>query len=307
MDYFCKISVFLSKNNTNGLKNTIYKDDITREKLMEMYDKRVKALRFPVRSKFIDTSFGKTHVLLAGDETKPPLIIFHGVHAGAPVALEVIENLQKDFSVFALDTIGQASKSAETKMDLNNDDFANWINETMTVLKLKTAQFIGISYGAFLLQNLISHHPEKVDKAIFVVPSGLVSGRVWPSITKLSIPLMRFMMSKKEKHLTRFMNAFFTKITPDWIEFQKNILLGVKLDYRKPPLLKKSQIEGFKKPVYCMAADDDIFFPGDKAIQKCEQLFSNFRESHMLKNTRHIPDVAQYPEIEEKLMLWLKS
>lgn len=169
------------------------------------------------------------------------------------------------------------------------------------------ANFIAVAYGAFLLQKLMTYYPERIEKAIFVVPTGLVNASIISSILKLSLPLARFMFTKKDKHLLKFMDAFYDTKDDYAVSMQKNTLLGVRMDFRKPPLLTRKNVENFNAPVYAMVADNEVFFPGEKALEKCENIFNNFAGSHILKDTKHIPEKSVYAEIENKLREWLKQ
>ena len=123
---------------------------------------------------------------------------------------------------------------------------------------------------------------------------------------QLSWPLMKFMLSKKDKDLTGFLSAFYHTIGPDDLAFHRNTLLGVKMDYRKPPLVNKKEMENYNGKVFIMVADDDIFFPGSQAIVRCQEVFNNFVEAYTLNNTRHFPHREAYPIINEKVREWLE-
>src|ERR1700722_12850396 len=210
------------------METSIYKSPEFKAEIMELYEKRLAACNLTYEDLYVDTFAGKTHVIATGDKSNPPLIILHGINAGAPMALESIKGLNKYYRIYAIDTVGQATKSAETRLPMNDDSYARCINETMDKLALDTASFIGVSYGAFLLQKLMTFYPNKITKSIFVVPSGFVNGPFLKSMQKLTFPLIRFLSSKKENNLVRFMDAFYTQIDEMDISFQKNVLLGVK-------------------------------------------------------------------------------
>lgn len=235
------------------------------------------------------------------------MVLFHGVHAGAPLTLEAIKKLRSKYSIYAIDTIGQATKSEETVLNIKDDSFAIWADEVLEKLEIERANFIGISYGGFILQKLITHRPTRVAKCILVVPAGLANGNFWPSFTKLSIPLVRFLISKKDKDLRSFLKAFVHEDDTYMFEFQKAILLGVHMDYRKPAILKLSQVKGFKSPVYLMVADDEIFFPAEKTIQKAKEVFENLQEVYVLKDCKHMPHHSQFEEIQNKIDTWIKG
>ena len=113
-------------------------------------------------------------------ENGKKVILFHGINAGAPLTLEAVKELRKDYLLFAIDTIGQATKSDETVLGIKDKSYAIWAKEVLNELKIENVICIGISYGSFILQKLISHYPNVVSKCIFVVPSGLVNGTFLP-------------------------------------------------------------------------------------------------------------------------------
>jgi pimeloyl-ACP methyl ester carboxylesterase len=287
------------------METSIYKSESYKTDIMRLYDQRLKACNIDYEEFYVDTFAGKTHVIATGDKANPPLFILHGINAGAPMAIEAIKGLNKTYCIYAIDTVGQATKSAETRLAMNDDSYARWINEAMDKLNIQTAVFIGVSYGAFLLQKLMTFYPDRISKGIFVVPSGFVNGPFLKSMQKLTFPLIRFLSTKTEKSLVKFMDAFYSEIDIQGIAFQKNVLLGVKVDYRRPTLLTAKEIKALKAPVYAMVADNDIFFPGDKTLERAKNIFSNFKGSHVLRNTKHIPAAHTYAEIENQLKKWL--
>ena len=80
--------------------------------------------------------------------------MFPGFSARAPLTLEAIVALRHTYLLFAVDTIGEATKSAETKMNIKDDSYGLWVNEFIEKLDLNDANVIGISYGAFIVQKL---------------------------------------------------------------------------------------------------------------------------------------------------------
>lgn len=288
------------------MDKSIYKSGQFKKELMNLYDERLKAMNCSHTSKFIDTSFGKTHVLCVGDESLPPVIVLHGINAGAPMALESIANLSKSYRLFGVDTLGQVGRSDEHRLSMKDNSYGDWLSEVVEKLGISQAPMVGVSYGAYILQKLMATSPEKISKAIFIVPSGFVNGPFWPSTKHLTIPLIRFFLTKSDETLRSFMEAFYTEITETDLKFQKNVLLGVHVDYSRPKILQKSHIPNFSAPVYAIVANDEIFFPGDITLKRCQEIFDDFRDSYVL-NSKHIPARGQYKEISDKIELWLQD
>jgi pimeloyl-ACP methyl ester carboxylesterase len=284
----------------------IYKNTEAKKNLMQLYEKKLASLQVEYDDLYIKTNAGETHILRAGDLKKPSVAVLHGIDAGTPLTLEAMTDLLPYYNLYLIDSIGQTTKSAENRLPLKDNSYGYWLKEVFEQMELNKIPVIAVSYGAFLLQRLLAIAPEKVERAIFIVPGGLVNGKFWPSIKMLSWPLMKFMFSKSDEDLTRFLSAFYHTIGPDDLSFHRNNLLGVKMDYRRPPLVKRKEMDNFKGKVFIMVADDDIFFPGQEAIARCQQVFNNFVEAYILKNTKHFPHQKTYPLINEKIREWLE-
>jgi len=204
-----------------------------------------------------------------------------------------------------LDTVGQTTKSDETRLSLKNDDYGNWISEVLSQLNIEKAIFIGVSYGGFLLLKLMQVAPQKINKSILVVPGGIVNGNPGSLITKVTFPMFHFLITKSDKSLKRFMDSFYTDYDEEDVAFIKCILLGTKQDHRKPPVVHKTDLENYEAPTYVMVAENDIFFPAEKVIKKSKSIFRNFKGWHMLKGSKHAPDITLHDEIERKIADWI--
>ncbi len=290
-----------------GVDKSIYKSEAYRCRFAEMYQEKLESLGIAYSERLVETTAGRTHVLVTGDENLPSLVLLHGVNASAPIALEPIKGLASKYRIHAINTLGAPNPSAETRLAMHDDSYGKWLVEVLDGLGLERAPFIAASFGAFVLQRLIAYQPRRISAAIFVVPAGFGNGPFWPSFTRVLLPMFQFMRSKDERHLLRFMDAFYNVRDPYWIAFQKACLLGLHMDLRKPPLLTKPQAAALNTPVYLLVADDDIFFPGDKAIARCRNLFPGFREAVTLNNCKHIPDESMHSQIEEHIGEWLEA
>jgi pimeloyl-ACP methyl ester carboxylesterase len=286
---------------------SIYKSAKSKSKLMELYEEKLESLQIDYEEIDVKTSFGRTRVIKAGNENSKTIVLFHGINAGAPLTLEAVKDLRKDYLLYAIDTIGQANKSEENRINIKDNSFALWAAEVLRELHIEKANFIGISYGAYILQKLITHYPEKVEKCIFIVPGGLVNGKFLESMKKLTVPLLKFLLTKKDTHLNAFTKSFVPEEDEFMFRLQKEMLVGLNMDYRRPILLEAKDVQNFSNPVYMIVADDDVFFPGDDAIKKAKTIFKNFKEAHILKNCKHMPFIDRYPEIQLQIKTWIEQ
>jgi pimeloyl-ACP methyl ester carboxylesterase len=285
----------------------LYKNATAKTDIMCLYEEKLNSLQIDYKEVDVNTSFGKTRVIKTGNENGKPIVLFHGINAGAPLTLEAVKDLRKDYLLYAIDTIGQATKSDENRINIDDNSYAQWATEVLDDLNIYKANFIGISYGAYILQKLISYKPEMVSNCIFVVPSGLVNGKFGVSMVRLTYPLIKFLITKRDTDLRKFTKAFVPEEDDFMFRLQKALLLGLNMDYRRPTLLKEKDVCNFTNPVYMIVADDDVFFPGLEAINRAKALFKNFKEAHIVKNCKHMPNKESYLEIQEKIKDWLEK
>lgn len=290
-----------------GAMKTLYKNVESRAELLALYRAKLESLDIGHASIYVETSFGRTHVLVAGAEDLPPVVLIHGVTASAPIALEPIRALSGRYRIFAIDCVGAPNPSAETRLSMNDDGYGKWLAQVFDGLGLRRPPCIAASYGAFVLQRLVAHAPDKIGSIVFVVPAGFANGSLFATLSKVLFPLMRFYRTRKETDLVRFMSAFFTRTDAFAVAWQKAALLGLNLDLRKPPVLTVKEAAGFTGPVYMLAADDDVFFPAAKGIARCRKLFKGFREAAVLKGSKHVPAPETFPRIESHVEKWLQS
>ncbi len=60
---------------------TIYNSEAGKRKILALYDEQLKRLRVPYQDIYVNTSFGKTHLIETGNLAKEPLLVFHGGNA----------------------------------------------------------------------------------------------------------------------------------------------------------------------------------------------------------------------------------
>lgn len=284
---------------------TIYKNNQAKIDLMNLYDKKLNDLQINFTNIDIVTKFGKTRVVKTGNPKAKKIVMFHGYNAGAPITLEAVKGILDNYCFYVIETIGQATKSDETKINIKDASFALWAEEVLNKLEIQKANIIGISYGAFIVEKIMIHKPLLIEKCILVVPSGIVNGNIWESTRKLTIPLIRWKITQKEKHLKSFLSAF-VPLENEFLRTMLSVMMkGVKLDTRIPKLLKPREVKNFKAPVYIIAAKNDIYFPGEKIAIRSKKLFSNLKEVYLLEDSKHMPSMNTHSIIQQKITNWI--
>lgn len=74
------------------------------------------------------------------------------------------------FFVYAIDLIGESSKSILTKKMKTPQDNAMWLDETLAGLRLDKVFLCGLSIGGWNAANYAGFYPKKVIKLILLSP-----------------------------------------------------------------------------------------------------------------------------------------
>ena len=82
---------------------SIYKSPAVKAEIMALYDAKLKACTIAYEECYVDTFAGSTHVIVAGPADKPPVVLLHGINAGAPLALEAMRDLTDRYRIYAVD------------------------------------------------------------------------------------------------------------------------------------------------------------------------------------------------------------
>jgi len=267
---------------------SLYKKEEGKAEILRLYDEKLAELKLPVNTKLIDTSFGKTNILITGDISKPPIIVIHGSNGCAPIAIETYIDLKDDFCIYAVDVLAQPNKSAETRLSMKNNSYGEWINEVIDALQIKDVTLAGFSFGGLIILKTLITNESKIKEVFLSAPAYIVNGNPLKAIFKFFIPMKLFMKTKKTKYLERFLAVTFTAKDKFAFNYLSVVFLHFKMDFTPIPVIKASDASKIKTPITLIAAENDIVFPGTKMIKRAKKIFPSLKHTLLLKNSKHV-------------------
>lgn len=288
--------------------SSIYRSQHGKNQILNMYDKLQSQIDTKFESRFIDTRFGKTHVLIGGNDSAPPLICFHGGNVVNPITLKWFEPLSRKYRLYAPDTIGHPGKSDEIRLNPHTHEYAEWVCDFMDGLGLLRAKFIGPSYGGGILLRLATYAPQRIEKAVFLVPSGIAGGRMIDMLGKILVPLARYKLFPTDKNLYKACSAMFDDKIPDDVLLQiKYVFDYVKLETVFPKYATKEELRAFTSPTLLIVADEDVFFPANKVVPQSKEIFANLQRVVVLQNASHFQNTRNLKTILEEIESFLQN
>lgn len=280
----------------------LYKSKEGKKVILDLYNEKLIELNISYEEKLIDTNFGKTNVIITGDENNPPLMIIHGSNGCAPIALETYPNLTKKYRVYAVDVVAQPNKSAETLLSMKNNDYGIWVNEVISELKLEKVVLAGFSLGGLIILKTLIHDESKISKVFLAAPAYIVNGNPIIALIKFFIPMKRYMKTRKKYYLEKFLNELFSFKDQFALKYLGEVLIHFELDFTPVPVISKKDAKNIKTPIVLIGAKKDVMFPGVKMIKRAKKIFPSLDQSILLEKSKHVQNRADNDRIESLIL-----
>ena len=276
----------------------MFKSKKGKKEILHLYDEKLESLNIDYEYVTVNTTFGITNIIAAGDPENPPIIIVHGSNGCAPIALETYANLHKKYRVFAVDVLAQPNKSAETRLSMKDDSYGKWMNEVIATLKIDSVTMAGFSFGGLIILKTLEYDETKIREAYLSAPAYIVNGNPLKALFKVFIPMKRYMKTKKVKYVEKFLSHLFTDRDEFAIEFLSKVFLEFDMDFTPVPVIDANKAREITTPITIFAAQNDILFPGKKMIKRAVKIFPSLRESTLLEHSKHVQNKDQNEVIE---------
>ncbi|MGW0324287.1 MULTISPECIES: alpha/beta fold hydrolase [unclassified Nocardia] len=151
----------------------IYKTDEGRRLVEQRYREHLDAWPVPREELRIDTGIGETFVVASGPADAPPLVVLHGSGANASTWRADIAEWSRSFRVYAVDLPGEPGFSVPTRLALDSDATASWLDEVIDGLGLDTVALVGMSLGGWTALDYVLRRPGRVTTLVLLCPGGL--------------------------------------------------------------------------------------------------------------------------------------
>lgn len=289
---------------------SVYLSERGRAEMAALYDRRLARLRLPVTSRTVPTRFGPTHLLEAGPEDGPPLVLVPGANGCALDFAEPYGSLAEHNRCFFLDVVGEPNRSSETRPSKQDHSYGHWMVDVLDGLGLEQAAMLGMSGGGYVVLLTGAVAPERLRRAVLIVPEGLCRADEGVLDAALREPIQRFRQDGDRAHVRAFVastwspGAFVPGVVHD---STARLLAHVDSGPRFGRLLDDGELDGLTAPVLLVAGGADVMFPGELLVSRARELLPGLSEVHLVEDAGHI-DVRWFMgELPERMAAFLAS
>ena len=275
------------------------------------YDAALKRWPVPVDEIDIPTRFGTTHVVVSGLKDAPPLVLLHGYMATSVMWSPNIVDFSQDHRVYAIDTMGQPSKSIPDEPIRDAADYVAWLTATLDGLRIDRIALVGMSFGGWLALTYAVAAPERVQKLVLLSAGGFL-----PIARQFSLRGMLMVFFPTRFTVNSFMRwAGFTDVPGerDARPVLNLMYLGMK-HFRMPPdtlriaatPLSDDELRALQVPVLSLMGDNEVLYDASTALAHSRRLIPEF-EGELVPRCRHDMCFSQHRFVDARVLEFLKS
>lgn len=264
------------------MKPSVFKSAKAKQAVYHSYANML--AKWPVQycERDLETDFGTTHIIQAGSDFMPPLILLHSWGGNATQWFANIAQLASQFKIYAVDIIGEMGKSEEACLAYNSDDYVQWLGQILSQLNLGKVHILGSSIGATLAIRFAARHEDKVDRMVLVAPLGLdrLNSRVlW--YKRLGNTLALRALSQQ---LYRYTAGPGPVQAPTWaLDDYHTRLVARRVDGTRIPLIKDEDLAHLSANSLLVLGEDDVLQSVENILDKVRRAAPEVQLSIMEK------------------------
>jgi pimeloyl-ACP methyl ester carboxylesterase len=265
--------------------SSLYRSAEGYQRVMEHYDATLQGMVVPYEARYVETSFGPTHIVISGRENGKPVVLWHGQNANVMSWLHWIPALTPTYRSYVIDVIGGMGKSAPSRPSKKGLAYGQWAAEVLEGLELKRASMIGASQGGWLIAKLGNVAPEAIESATLMSSAGFLP----LSLTQVLRMLPRVLFkppTEAAREMLAIVSAPDVPPNPFFLE-----LLELMLRYFRSeaavPAMRDEEIRKLTAPTYLLMGQYETAMNPYKVIERGVELLPNVVIAEIVPGVGH--------------------
>lgn len=292
-------------NNIEMEQGINFRSNESQKEYFNAYEETLKLITVPYEDAYIDTDFGKSYVIKTGNENNPPLVLLHAASCGSPIWYKNIEALSKEYSIYAVDLIGETSKSLMKKKMSGPEDNALWLNQTLSGLGLDKINLCGLSIGGWNAANFASRYPEMVNKLILISPVQTFA----KMYTSYFFKIMKMGFKPTRENVEAYIGWGSEKEAPlpESIITQFTLsVMNMNSNASFPKWLKEKQVRNIAAPTLVLFGENEFAFDTNKATTRAKKVIKNL-QLEVVADASHLIPVSKPEYTNDRILEFLKG
>jgi pimeloyl-ACP methyl ester carboxylesterase len=274
------------------------------------YQRAMTLLPTPRSTLDLETTLGRVRVYEFGaasaDRTAIPIVLLPGRTSGVPMWASNLPDLVAARTTYALDALGDAGLSVQSRPIRDAADQADWLDQVLADLPMRSVHLVGHSFGGWLAANYAARHPEPVQTLTLLDPVFVFKGLRW-QVYLISLPasLPFLPRSWRNRMLSTIGGG---PVDPDdpvarmISEATEHYALKLPL----PERLTGTQLRGLRMPVFAALAGRSVMHNGRHAADVAR---SEIRDAtvELWPDASHSLPMEQAAELDRRILAFMAT
>jgi pimeloyl-ACP methyl ester carboxylesterase len=275
------------------------------------YDATMKLWPVPYQEIEIRSRFGTSHVTVSGPKDAPPLVLLHGYMATSTMWAPNIADLSRDHRVYAIDVMGQPSKSSPNEPIRSAADYVAWLTATLDAMHLDRISLMGMSYGGWLSLNYAVAAPERVQRLVLLSPAA----SFLPIVKRFSLRGMLMMFYPTRFLLNSFMRWLGFKDTPGDADARPVLdLMYLGLNHFRmpqetlrvmPTVFSDAELQAMHVPTLLLIGDHEVIYDPARTLARARRLIPHL-QGELVPRSSHEMCFSQHRIVDTRILDFLK-
>lgn len=288
----------------------LYKNAEAKQKAFESYDRVMDLWDTEYTEQWVETDYGKTHLIVCGPEKGNPLILLPGLFADATMWYANVKALAKEYRVIAVDLPVYGGKSEPSGNKIKDiSDYSTWFLTLLEHYGYEKVAVAGLSYGSWLTLALAREHPEVISAAIMLDPSETFAKMSGIMVWKGFKYFMFFPNRDKYREFFTWIGGDFHDDRSDiWLEHMIDVIdcgtVGM-MDVPQHRVYTAEELEMVDMPVLILAGSKPIIYDDPEAFVRAAGEALPNAEIELIVDTGHSLNVEKPEVVNEKILNFL--
>lgn len=276
-------------------------------RFLAAYDAAMKLWPVPYEEIDVPSCFGTTHVVVSGPKTARPLVLLHGYMGTLTMWSPNITALSREHRVYAIDVMGQPSKSNPSEPIRNAADFVSWLTATLDALHLDRVFLVGMSFGGWLALNCAVSVPQRVRKLVLLSPGGLLPmARQFRVRGVLMVSLPTRLTVNSFFHWLGFTDRAYANMLDLMYLGLKHFRMPIETARVLPTVVSDEELCTMKMPTLLLIGDHEVISDPAQALERARQLIPDF-EGELVPGCRHDMCSSRHHIVDARVLEFLKK
>ena len=301
-----------ASNKQEGAPAGLYKNAEAKAIAFQSYDRAMKLWPVEYQEDWVETEYGRTHIVVSGPEGAKPVFLIPGLFADATMWYANVGPLARQYRVYSPDLTVFGGKSEPSEKPVAEvDDYVRWFIALLDHYGHDRVAVAGLSYGSWLSLALAREIPESIAAVIMLDPSEsfvkMDGGIAWKGFWSFAV----FPNRAKYAEFFDWLGGGYTDPQTDiWFEHMLDVIeygsVGM-FDVPQHRIYGSEQLTMVTMPVLVMAGGKPILYKDPQEFAAAAAGALPHAEIEIVPGTGHSLNVEKAEQVNARMIRFLSE